>query len=119
MKPRPHLGAVDVDFDAGVLTIRKTKFHKSRLVPYTRRLSHSQDYVVTVTAVIDSRGTRHSSSRTLGLRLPYSTVRQDGWTNCSTGPCRVLHQWPRTAALPRLAAHVCVPLPDGLVSRRD
>ena len=40
------LGADDVDLDAGVLTIRQTKFHKSRLVPlHATALGPLRDYV--------------------------------------------------------------------------
>jgi integrase len=70
------LGADDVNLDAGVLTIRQTKFHKSRLVPlHTMALGPLRDYVA-------ARDGRHRQSRDTtffvadaGLRLPYSTVR--------------------------------------------
>ena len=70
------LGADDVDLDAGVLTIRQTKFRKSRLVPlHTTALGPLRDYAV------DRDGRRHERRDTTffvsdaGLRLPYSTVR--------------------------------------------
>jgi integrase len=70
------LGADDVDLDAGVLTIRQTKFHKSRLVPlHATALGPLRDYVA-------ARASRHRQPRDTtffvsdaGLRLPYSTVR--------------------------------------------
>jgi integrase len=70
------LGADDVDLDVGVLTIRQTKFHKSRLVPlHATALAPLRDYVA-------HRDGRHREPRDtaffvsdVGLRLPYSTVR--------------------------------------------
>jgi integrase len=70
------LGADDVDLDAGVLTIRQTKFHKSRLVPlHATALAPLRDYAA-------GRDGRHREPRDttffvsdVGLRLPYTTVR--------------------------------------------
>jgi integrase len=70
------LGADDIDLDAGVLTIRQTKFHKSRLVPlHATALAPLRDYVA-------DRDSRHRQPRDttffvsdVGLRLPYTTVR--------------------------------------------
>jgi integrase len=70
------LGADDIDLDAGVLTIRQTKFHKSRFVPlHASALAPLRDYAA-------DRGGRHRQLRDTtffvsdaGLRLPYSTVR--------------------------------------------
>ncbi len=70
------LGADDVNLQAGVLTIRRTKFRKSRLVPlHTRALGPIRDYA----AVRDRScgrdpGTTFFVSAT-GHRLPYTTVR--------------------------------------------
>jgi integrase len=70
------LGANDVDFDSGVLTIRHTKFHKSRLVPlHSTALAPLRDYA----AVRDGRHRRRRDTTIFvsdaGLRLPYTTVR--------------------------------------------
>jgi integrase len=70
------LGAGDIDFDTGVLTIRQTKFHKSRLVPlHATALGPLRNYATV-------RDDRHRQPRDttffvsdVGLRLPYTTVR--------------------------------------------
>jgi integrase len=70
------LGADDVDLDAGVLTIRQTKFHKTRFVPlHTTALGPLCEYAA-------NRDDRYRKPRDttffvsdLGLRLPYSTAR--------------------------------------------
>lgn len=70
------LEAGDVDLEAGVLTVRQTKFHKSRLVPlHTSAVGPLRDYAA-------ARDRRHRSPRDTafflsdaGRRLPYGTVR--------------------------------------------
>jgi integrase len=71
------LQAGDADLDAGVLTVRQTKFHKSRLVPlHASAVGSLRDYAtarrrrhpgLTNTAFFVSDAGRH---------LPYGTVRQ-------------------------------------------
>jgi integrase len=66
----------DVDLDAGVLTVRQTKFHKSRLVPlHPSAAGVLRDYAA-------ARDRRHPVPRDTtffvsdaGQRLPYGTVR--------------------------------------------
>jgi integrase len=71
------LQAGDVDLDAGVLTVRQTKFHKSRLVPLHPSATRSlRDYAA-------ARARHRPAPRDTtffvsdaGRRLPYGTVRQ-------------------------------------------
>jgi len=66
----------DVDLEAGVLTVRRTKFHKSRLVPlHPSAIGPLRDYAA-------ARDRRHPAPRDTaffvsdaGRRLPYGTVR--------------------------------------------
>jgi integrase len=70
------LEADEVDLQAGVLTVRQTKFHKSRLVPlHPSAIGPLRDYAA-------ARGRRHPTPRDTaffvsdaGRRLPYWTVR--------------------------------------------
>jgi integrase len=70
------LRADDVDLQAGVLTIRRTKFRKSRLVPlHTSAVGPIRDY-----AAARDRGCGRNPGMTFfvsatGSRLPYTTVR--------------------------------------------
>ena len=70
------LGADDVNLQAGVLTIRRTKFRKSRLVPlHTSALGPIRDY-----AADRDRSCGRNPGMTFfvsatGHRLPYTTVR--------------------------------------------
>jgi integrase len=71
------LRADDVDLQAGVLTIRRTKFRKSRLVPlHASAVGPLRDYA----ADRDRRCGRNPDMTffvsATGCRLPYSTVRQ-------------------------------------------
>src|SRR5262249_1843749 len=70
------LGADDVDLQAGVLTIRRTKFRKSRLVPlHTSAVGPIRDSA----AARDRSGGRNPGMTffvsATGHRLPYTTVR--------------------------------------------
>ena len=108
------LGVDDVDLDGGVLTIRQTKFRKSRLVPlHATALAPLRDYA----ADRDRRHRRPPDTTffvsDLGLRLPYSTVRQTFHrllrralpTAASTGRARPrLHDLRHTFACRRLMA---------------
>ena len=70
------LGTDDVDLEAGVLTVRRTKFHKSRLVPlHASAFGPLRDYAAV-------RGPRRRGSMVTtffaseaGRPLPYGTVR--------------------------------------------
>lgn len=70
------LGIGDVDLESGVLTVRQTKFHKSRLVPlHSTAVEPLRDYATT-------RGTRRREAMVTtffatddGRPLPYGTVR--------------------------------------------
>jgi integrase len=70
------LGADDVDLQVGVLTIRRTKFRKSRLVPlHTSALGPIRDYAA---ARDRCRGRNPGMTffvSATGHRLPYTTVR--------------------------------------------
>jgi integrase len=71
------LQAGDIDLDAGVLTVRQTKFHKSRLVPLHPSATRSlRDYA---TARARHRPAPRDTTffvSDAGRRLPYGTVRQ-------------------------------------------
>ena len=114
------LQASDADLDAGVLTVRHTKFHKSRLVPlHASAVGSLRDYAT-------ARGRRHPGLTNTaffvsdaGRPLPYGTVRHTfhrllrqampGVCSARTGP----------AAAVRPAAHLRLSSSPGLVSRRD
>lgn len=130
-----RLTRADVDLAGGVLTIRATKFRKTRLVPLhattidaLRAYAHQRDrtvpYVTTATFFISERGTA----------LPYNTVRnlfcrlraRLRWDALTPRPrihdlrhtfaCRRLEQWyvsggdlaPRVAALATYLGHAKV-----------
>ncbi|MFZ0927198.1 MAG: tyrosine-type recombinase/integrase [Syntrophobacteraceae bacterium] len=89
----------DVDLDRGVLTIRETKFHKSRLIPLhpsatdaIRRYAHRRAYLCPIRACETFFVTEN------GKALPYSTVRwvfltlsrSLGWNTGNMSPrCRI------------------------------
>jgi integrase len=71
------LGANDVDLDLGVLTIRQTKFHKSRFVPlHASAVAPLRDYAADRDGRPRQRRDRTFFVSDAGLRLPYTTVRQ-------------------------------------------
>lgn len=130
-----RLTRADADLAAGVLTIRATKFRKSRLVP----LHPTTTEALRVYADHRDRAIRHPSASTFftsarGVALPYATVRTTfqrlrarlGWDALTPRPrihdlrhdfaCRRLAQWyeagldiaPRVAALATYLGHAKV-----------
>ena len=99
------LGADDVDLEAGVLTVRQTKFRKSRLVPlHASAIGPLRDYAA-------ARDGRHRQPRDTtffvsdaGQRLPYTTVRHTFHRLLREGHAGSRPGRPRTAAPPRPAA---------------
>jgi integrase len=94
------LQRADVDLEAGVLRIRQTKFHKSRLVPMhptvTRVMRHY--------AACRDRGPANRSGLAFfvgwhGQPLPYSTVRQTFRRLCTK------LRWHSNGVLPRPRIH--------------
>jgi len=102
----------DVDLELGVLTIRLTKFRKSRLVPLHPTASAAlRDYAVARDRAVRKPFTRRFFGSARGARLPYSTVRtvfrglskELGWEDHTPRPrihdlrhtfaCRRLKQW--------------------------
>jgi len=70
------LGADDVDLQAGVLTIRRTKFRKSRLVPlHTSALGPIRDYAADRDRCCGRNPGMTFFVSATGHRLPYTTVR--------------------------------------------
>ncbi|WP_020467039.1 tyrosine-type recombinase/integrase, partial [Singulisphaera acidiphila] len=71
------LGAGDIDFDAGVVTVRQTKFHKTRLVPlHATSVRPLRDYAQARGRLQRGpAGTAFFISEN-GCTLPYTTVRQ-------------------------------------------
>ena len=70
------LAADDVDLQAGVLTIRRTKFRKSRLVPlHASAVGPLRDYAADRDRRCGRRPDMTFLASAAGRRLPYSTVR--------------------------------------------
>ena len=70
------LRADDVDLSAGVLTIRQTKFRKSRLVPlHTSAVAPLRDYTADRDRRCDRKPDMTFFVSDTGHRLPYTTVR--------------------------------------------
>lgn len=130
-----RLTRADADLPAGVLTIRSTKFRKSRLVP----LHQTTTEALRAYADQRDRAVPHPAAATFfvsarGAALPYSTVRtvfrglraELGWETLAPPPrihdmrhtfaCRRLEQWyvsgvdlaPRVAALATYLGHAKV-----------
>lgn len=102
----------DVDLESGVLTIRLTKFRKSRLVPLHPTASAAlHDYAIARDCAVRNPITRRFFGTARGAQLPYSTVRTVfrslskglGWEGHTPRPrihdlrhtfaCRRLKQW--------------------------
>ena len=110
----------DVDLDAGVLTVRQTKFRKSRLVPlHASAVEPLRGYV----AERDAR-CRGPRDRAL-LRLGCGSIAAlfDCAAHLPPAPAAGYAGGDSTesdtAAPPRHATHVCLPMPAGLVPQRD
>ena len=70
------LGTGDVDLDVGVLTVRQTKFHKSRLIPlHTTAVGPLRDYATTRENRCREMAVTTFFASEAGRPLPYSTVR--------------------------------------------
>jgi integrase len=70
------LGTGDVDLDDGVLTIRQTKFHKSRLISlHTTAVGPLRDYATTRKDRCQKVAVTTFFASEAGRPLPYSTVR--------------------------------------------
>ena len=66
----------DVDLEAGVLSIRETKFHKSRLVPlHTSAVKSLEEYIARRKRIQPCVSGAPFFINEVGRRLPYSTVR--------------------------------------------
>lgn len=100
----------DADLDAGVLTIRETKFHKSRLVPlhptttaalrrYAARRDHQHSLVRLPAFFLTERGTSLKDTR---VRMTFTALRESlGWVGLG-GPPRRIHDIRHTFAVTRL-----------------
>ena len=115
------LGADDVDLEAGVLTVRQTKFHKSRLVPlHATAVGPLRDYAAARGPSVD-RGSTDTTFFVVGGR-PAVALRDRAAhvpRAAAKGHAGGRPDRPRAAAPPRPAAHVRLPPPAGLVRRRD
>jgi integrase len=100
----------DVDFAAALLTISRTKFHKSRLIPlhptttatlreYADRRDNYHPLVRLSAFFLTERGTALKDCR---VRMTFSTLRRSlGWAGLS-GPPRRIHDLRHTFAVRRL-----------------
>lgn len=103
-----HLGRDDVDLDGGVLTVRCTKFRKSRLVPlhpstvpplvaYARRRDEHHRHAAAATFFVNELGAPLGAS---GVAKSFSALRDKlGWTKNQEGRRPRLHDMRHTMAV--------------------
>jgi integrase len=130
-----HLASADADLEAGVLTIRATKFRKTRMVPmHSTTIRALRAYADQRDRALPRRKATTFFVSPKGTKLPYSTVRTAfrrllvglGWDGLVPRPrihdlrhafaCRRLEQWcaagvelgPRIAALATYLGHAKV-----------
>jgi integrase len=103
-----RLGRNDVDLHSGVLTVRRTKFRKSRLVPlhpsavralakYARRRDHHQPQASVLTFFLNETGAPLGAS---GVAKTFGALRRElGWTKNLAGRRPRLHDMRHTMAV--------------------
>ncbi len=92
-----RLASADIDLDRGVLTVRKTKFRKTRLVPlHPTAVAALHAYADNRTRLLGAPRNDHFFLSDQGSELPYSTVRHTFRRLCaSLGITGIPRRWPR------------------------